>query len=448
MNRSAHSVEPEELMAYLDGELPVERARECAAHLEQCAGCQTLAAELKAVDQQLSLWQVGSAPESVAGAVIPEVEKWQGSPQPRQGRYLAAARWLQLRPWVWGLGGAVSAVLVMSVFVVRQPTPHLETFARVYKPAAPPAVDAGPFMGDRLADSMSSRKSAATAPAVPMPQQGNGTLGKMQTYSSPQATADANGLFHGLGDRAQDSFSTDGQLTSDQQAPMIARTASVVMVAKDFDGARSELDAVLRRHNGYAAQLTVDAPAGAGRSLSADLRIPAPQLDAALAEIKKLGRVEQENQGGEEVTQQYVDLNARLSNARNTEQRLVDVLEQRTGKMADVLAVENEIARVRGEIEQMEAERKSLEHRVAYAALQVQMKEEYKASLNLNVAPPSGAARMRNSLVDGVGAAADSLLGFVQLLLYCGPFLLLWTLILFWPARALWRRRRASPATK
>jgi hypothetical protein len=429
-------------MAYLDGELPVERARECAAHLEQCVECQRMAGDLKSVDQQLSFWQVGAAPESVAGAVMAEVENWQGLPKSKEGGEFRTTRWLQLRPWVWGLAGAVSALLVVGLISIRRSTAHLDTFGRVNQPAA--SVDISPFTA-RGGDGLAISKKTPTTKMVLEAQQAQDAL---SPASSLAARADTNALFHGLGDHAQNSFSTNGQLAPDQQGPMIARTASLTLVAKSFDEARTELDAALRRHNGYAAQLTVDAPGGAGRSLVADLRIPASQLDVALAEIKKLGRVEQETQGGEEVTQQYVDLNARLSNARNTEQRLVEVLQQRTGKMADILAVENEIARVRGDIEQMEAERKSLERRVAYAALQVELKEEYKASLNLNVAPPSGAARLRNSLVDGLGAATDSLMAFFEFLLYCGPVLLLWMLILFWPARALWRHLRANPAAK
>jgi uncharacterized protein DUF4349 len=94
--------------------------------------------------------------------------------------------------------------------------------------------------------------------------------------------------------------------------------------------------------------------------LVAALRVPADQLAPTVAEIKGLGRVEAESQGGEEVTSQYIGIDARLTNARNTEQRLTDLLRQRTGKLADVLAVELELGPVRGEIERMEAENKSL----------------------------------------------------------------------------------------
>src|SRR5260370_32975893 len=106
--------------------------------------------------------------------------------------------------------------------------------------------------------------------------------------------------------------------------PMLARTVSLSIVVKDFDASRASLDAILARHNGYAAGLNVATPQGAARMLEAALRIPAPPLVAAVAELKALGRVENEPQGGEEVTQQHADLVDRLKNYSETEQRLQD----------------------------------------------------------------------------------------------------------------------------
>ena len=136
---------------------------------------------------------------------------------------------------------------------------------------------------------------------------------------------------------------------------------------------------------------------------------------------------------------------ARLKNSRATEQRLVDILRQRPGKVSEVLEVEQEIARVRGEIEQMEADRKSLETRVQFATVKLQVNEEYKAQLQ--VTPPSTGTRLRNALVGGYRDAADSLIGFVLFLLGTGPTLLLWSAVLYWPARFAWRRWRATHPT-
>ena len=161
-----------------------------------------------------------------------------------------------------------------------------------------------------------------------------------------------------------------------------------------------------------------------------------------MAEIRNLGRVETEQQGGEEVTQQMVDLEARFTNARNTEQRLADILRRSAGRITDVLAVEKEVDRVRGEIERMEAERKDLGDRVNFASLDVRINEEYKA--HLAVAAPSTFSRLRNAAVKGYRNMADSVTSIAMFLLSYGPALILWGGVFFLPARYAWRKLRKS----
>src|ERR1700676_615925 len=71
MSKNNHRFEQEELMAYLDGEWPTDRATAAVAHLEQCVECQTLAADLRSVSQKLMAWEVKSA-ESPRGTQIIE----------------------------------------------------------------------------------------------------------------------------------------------------------------------------------------------------------------------------------------------------------------------------------------------------------------------------------------------------------------------------------------
>jgi hypothetical protein len=228
------------------------------------------------------------------------------------------------------------------------------------------------------------------------------------------------------------------------QNPMIAHTAQVTLTTREFEKARGAVEDILKRHKGYIGHLNVYAPAGAGRSLDATLRVPADQLQPTLAEIKRLGRVETESQSGEEVTSQYIDLDARLTNARNTEQRLTDLLRQRTGKLADVLSVELELGRVRGEIERMQAEKKSLTNRVDFATLNATVREDYQAMVP--VGPFSVFARFRSAAVDGYRSTVQSMIAAIAFLLAFGPVLLVWIAILFFPARFVWRRARRNPS--
>src|SRR5437867_11284159 len=90
-----------------------------------------------------------------------------------------------------------------------------------------------------------------------------------------------------------------------------------------------------------------------------------------------------------------------------------------------------ESARVRGEIEQMEAAQQTLEHRVNFATIDLKLAEEYKAELTTPA--PSVAMQLRNATVNGFRNAFESLLALVLFLAESGPTLLLWLMLLSIP---------------
>jgi hypothetical protein len=221
---------------------------------------------------------------------------------------------------------------------------------------------------------------------------------------------------------------------------MILRTAQVTLETPNLDTARAEMDKIVQRYGGYVGQLTTSSPSDSARKLTATLRIPGNQLGSALADLKKLGRVESESQSGQDVTAQYVDLEARLSNSRKSEQRLLELLQQRTGKLSDVLEVETELSRVREEIERMEGERRLLSKQVEFATVNATVTEDYKTPAR--ALPDSLGTRFHNAAVDGYQSVVDFIISVALFLISYGPMLLLWAAILFFPARLLWRRWR------
>ena len=169
------------------------------------------------------------------------------------------------------------------------------------------------------------------------------------------------------------------------------------------------------------------------------------QLDGFLADLRKLGHVEEESRGNEEVSAQYVDLEARLKAARATEERLIQLLGTRTGKLSDVLEAERELARVRGEIESMQGENAVLVHRVSYATVQVELSEVYRERLTTD----SKGTKIRNALVEGLSNVEDGAVSLLLFALAFGPSILFWLAILLVPAWLLWRRfQRRSAGVK
>jgi hypothetical protein len=222
--------------------------------------------------------------------------------------------------------------------------------------------------------------------------------------------------------------------------PIMARSAELTVTAKDFFAARSMLEQILARRNGYAAELKVDGQ-GSSRVLTASLRVPVQEFQITLQELKQLGTVTNETQAAEEVTQPYMDLAARLRNAHETEARLTDVLRHRTGEMSEILEVEQQVSRVRGEIEQMQAELRALGHRVSFATVTLTIAEQYTAQFPL--ARPPVLTEIRNAFLKGLEGAYETVIAIVVLLAGSAPSLLLWVGILLFPARSIWRRIRA-----
>jgi len=405
VNDTSHPVAPEEVMSFLDGELSTDRSQFVSSHIEECFDCGKLRDSLGNTSRAFAHWVV-PAPPVAAG-----VKNLLAS-----SAFVASFK----RPSQGGLSLAVSrrrqwALLVVSVVLVVLALWVPNRVARDLP----------------VTEARQARANGGNSESMngSLDQFANESRGRLQV---PRAQSNEIGMRG-----TQEPSNGWGQ-----NGPLIARTVSLSVVVKDFDAGRASMDAVLARHKGYAASLNVSTPLGAARRLEASLRIPAPKLEAALHELKSLGRVEGESQNGEEVTAEHADLVARIKNDRETEVRLQDILRTRTGKVKDVLDVEQEIARVRGEIEQMEAEQKNLEHRVDFATIDLKLAEEYKAQLGTPA--PSVVIQLRNATINGFRTAFGSLLALVLFLAESAPSLMLWLMFAGIPAWSLWRRYRRA----
>ena len=111
------------------------------------------------------------------------------------------------------------------------------------------------------------------------------------------------------------------------------------------------------------------------RIASLELRVPSDRFDAVVNGLAPIGKVQSVNVSAQDVGEEFVDLTARLVNARRLEARLIELLANRTGRLSDVLTVERELARVRETIERYEGRLRYLQAHVAVSSLTVQVQE-------------------------------------------------------------------------
>jgi Domain of unknown function (DUF4349) len=161
----------------------------------------------------------------------------------------------------------------------------------------------------------------------------------------------------------------------DPASRLIVRTGQAGIEVDSLEPAMAELRRVAQRVGGFVADASVQSGRNQVRSATLQLKVPASRFDDLTEGLKPLGRLQFVNVAAEDVSEEFVDLTARAANAHRLEERLIELLRTRTGKLQDVLSVEHELARVREEIERMEGRMRFLKASAQLSTLSVNLYE-------------------------------------------------------------------------
>jgi hypothetical protein len=161
----------------------------------------------------------------------------------------------------------------------------------------------------------------------------------------------------------------------DAGARLIVRTGQASIEVDSLQRSMAELRRIVLGVGGFVADASVQSGRNQLRSATLQLKVPASRFDDLTEGLQPLGRLQFVNVNAEDVSEEFVDLTARAANGRRLEERLVDLLRTRTGKLQDVLTVERELARVREEIERIDGRMRFLKSSAQLSTLSVNLFE-------------------------------------------------------------------------
>jgi hypothetical protein len=156
---------------------------------------------------------------------------------------------------------------------------------------------------------------------------------------------------------------------------MIIRTGNAFIEVDSLEIAIAQVRRLADSAGGYVANSSIQTGEGQQRSATLEIKIPSNRYDQAIGGLSGIGKLISSSTNAQDVGEEFVDVSARVANARRLEERLVNLLAHRTGKLDDVLAVERELARVREEIERYEGRLRFLRTQVAMSTLTVTVSE-------------------------------------------------------------------------
>lgn len=312
----------------------------------------------------------------------------------------------QFRWWVLPISALVVIVLILLYRAYRQPEVH-----SLLGPEAP--------MVSGIPD-----RSVMPMSGEPFPKQ------------IPMAGDPPMGGVAGSGG-APDSGFTLATLTASQPERYLIKTASITLEVKETKVAIERLTQLVKDHKGYVSDLQEWTDPLGNQSATVTFRVPASRFEDAINGVKALGKALSVQVNSEDVTEEYVDIGAQLRNLKRTEERLLGHL-SRTGKLADTLAVERELSRVRQEIERLEGRLRFLSHRVAYCTLSVTLRQSARTQ---PLVPPEtfSTGKVASDAVRALVAFAQSLWAVV---IWLAVWAVVWLplAIIGWMGYRRWRR--------
>jgi len=230
---------------------------------------------------------------------------------------------------------------------------------------------------------------------------------------------------------------------------LVIRNANLVIVVEDPSASASSIIQLAEQMGGYVVSLNIY-QSTYGDNLSATyasitVRVPAERLNEALDEIKE-GTVEvrSENISGQDVTQEYTDLESQLRNLEAAEEELREIMGSLT-KAEDVLRVYENLRQVRQEIEIIKGRMQYFEQSARLSAISIELLPDVVSQpLQIGRWQPEGTAKEAlQSLIKALQFLANATIWSV---IYVLPILVLLS-IPFWVIRWIIIRRRARKAT-
>lgn len=229
--------------------------------------------------------------------------------------------------------------------------------------------------------------------------------------------------------------------TNTQDKRMIIRSGTMSVENDSFDETERKIKDITRNMGGYVTNSTSQVNQSGKKQGTLTIRVQADKYDALLAEIAQTGKVMNQNITGRDVTEEYVDAEARLKTQRELEARLLQLLAEKTSTLTAVVEVEQKLANVRENIEKTEGRMRMLKDQASYSTITVSI---YEPAI-LNTSSGGFFYELEQGFEKGLTGFTKVLSGIITVIIALSPVIAILGLIVYITVRVI-RKRKAAKA--
>ena len=215
--------------------------------------------------------------------------------------------------------------------------------------------------------------------------------------------------------------------TAEAAERKIIRNADITIEVPSTTNAQHQVTSIAESHGGFvvtseAKQRESSDPAQRTLDIKLVVRVPSNQFGRAFDEIKKLaGNTPSEQVTSQDVTEEFIDLEARIKTQKALEVQFLEIMRQ-ANKIADALEVQRQIAEVRNEIEKLEGRRRFLQNRSSLSTINVNIQMPKPV---IAVTETGFRQSLREAVSDSASLGADLVLFFARFVIMMVPISLL-----------------------
>ncbi|SFG11112.1 protein of unknown function [Desulfotomaculum arcticum] len=266
---------------------------------------------------------------------------------------------------------------------------------------------------------------------------GCGSSKQAETASAPGAPAYDQQVSVNNQSTAQEEAKPDDNNGLEQK---IIREAQLLLLVPDVNKAAEKLEDMAGKSGGYVQNAHLWQGNG-GMQGQLTLRVPTGKMDSFIPEIEALGQVKSKNVSGKNVTEEYYDTEARRKNLERQESRYLELLKE-AKTVKDMLEIEQELSRVRGEIESLQARLKVLDNLTELATINVDLEAPRNISTGITLKEPLD-QRVKAAWLRGINGMANMAEGLIVLLFMLLPYSPVFAVVGFIGYR-VWKKRSSK----
>jgi hypothetical protein len=222
-----------------------------------------------------------------------------------------------------------------------------------------------------------------------------------------------------------------------QDKRMIIRTGTMSIENESFDETENKAKEIVKNLGGYITNSTAQVNQSGKKQGTLTIRVLADKYDALLAELAKIGKVMNQNISGRDVTEEYVDAEARLKTQRELESRLLQLLAEKTANLTAVVEVEQKLASVRENIERTEGRMRMLKDQASFSTVTVSL---YEPAI-LNTSSGGFFYELERGFEKGLTGFTSVLSGIITFIIALSPILAILGLAVYLTIRFIKKRK-------